>query len=96
MGKPVLTLKGDSFLSRVGETIAQHAGATDWIAEDQEDYLAKAVAYTSNIDQLTAVSSTLRDRVLASPLFDAVAMAGYFEDAMWGMWADYTNSPVTS
>ena len=87
MGKPVLTMKGDSFLSRIGETIAQHVGAFDWIAEDQEDYLAKAVAYTSNIEQLTAVSSTLRDRVLASRLFDAVAMAGYFEDAMWGMWA---------
>ncbi len=87
MGTPVLTMKGDSFLSRIGETIAQHVGTTDWIAADQEDYLAKAVAYSANLDQLAQQSSTLRDKVLASPLFDAVAMAAHFEEAMWGMWA---------
>ena len=87
MGTPVLTMKGDSFLSRIGETIAQHVGTTDWIAADQEDYLAKAVAYSANLDYLAQQSSALKDKVLASPLFDAVAMAAHFEEAMWGMWA---------
>ena len=43
MGVPVITLRGDRFLSRIGESIAHNAGLADWIAEDDDDYVAKAV-----------------------------------------------------
>jgi len=86
MGTPVLTMKGDSYLSRVGECAAQHIGAPDWIATDTDDYVAKAVAFASDVEALATWSSHLRDRTLNSPLFDAQAMAQNFEEAMWGMW----------
>ena len=88
MGTPVLTMKGDSYLSRVGECAAQHIGAPQWIANDQDDYLAKAVTFASDIGSLAAFSANLRERTLNSPLFDADSMARNIETAMWGMWRE--------
>ena len=52
MGVPVITRQGNRFLSRVGESIAQNAGLADWIAHDNDDYVAKAVAHASNLEGL--------------------------------------------
>jgi protein O-GlcNAc transferase len=86
MGVPVITKRGDRFLSHVGETIAHNAGLTDWIANDADDYVTKAVRFGSDIESLAKLRSGLRQRVLASPLFDAERFARNFEQAMWGMW----------
>ena len=86
MGVPVLTRKGARFLSHVGETIAHNAGLADWIATSDDDYVAKAIAHTSNLDELAALRHRLRPQVLASPLFDASRFARNFATAMWAMW----------
>ncbi|MGZ5859128.1 MAG: O-linked N-acetylglucosamine transferase, SPINDLY family protein, partial [Burkholderiaceae bacterium] len=86
MGVPVITLKGDRFLSHVGESIAHNAGLADWIVADDDAYVAKAVEHTSNLERLASLRSRLRQQVLASPLFDAARFARHFEDALWSMW----------
>ncbi|MDD2893502.1 MAG: tetratricopeptide repeat protein [Halothiobacillaceae bacterium] len=86
MGVPVLTKRGDRFVSHVGETVAHNAGQPDWIAADEEAYIAKAVDYASDLIRLANLRAGLRARVLASPLFDAPRFARHFEEAMWGMW----------
>jgi protein O-GlcNAc transferase len=86
MGVPVLSLQGDRFLSRTAGSIAHNAGLPDWIAADADDYVAKAVAFASDLDRLAALRANLRQQVLASPLFDAPRFARHFEDALWGMW----------
>ncbi|HEY8099803.1 MAG TPA: tetratricopeptide repeat protein [Burkholderiaceae bacterium] len=86
MGVPAITLKGDRFLSHVGESIAHNAGLADWIAADADAYVAKAVEHTSNLERLTSLRAGLRQQVLASPLFDAPRFARHFEDALWSMW----------
>lgn len=86
MGVPVLTKRGNRFLSHAGETIARNAGLSSWIAADDDDYVAKAIAFATDIEQLTKLRAGLRQQVLASPLFDAARFAGHFKEAMWGMW----------
>ena len=86
MGVPVLSLLGDRFLSLTAKSIAHHAGLPDWVADDKDDYVAKAVAFTSDLERLAALRAGLREQVLASPLFDAPRFARNFEDALWGMW----------
>lgn len=86
MGVPVITKRGDRFLSHVGETIAHNAGLSDWIAVDENDYVTKAVAYASDLGRLANLRAGLRQQVLASPIFDATRFARHFEEAMWGMW----------
>jgi predicted O-linked N-acetylglucosamine transferase (SPINDLY family) len=93
-GVPVLTRRGDRFLSHVGETIARTAGLEEWIAEDDDEYVAKAVAFAANVEALSALREALRERVLGSPLFDAARFARGFERALVTMW-DARGAPRT-
>jgi predicted O-linked N-acetylglucosamine transferase (SPINDLY family) len=99
MGAPVLSMRGDRFLSCTASSIAHNAGLSNWIAENEneDDYVRKAVAFASNLGHLATLRSVLRQQGLASPLFDAPRFARNFEDALWGMREKYTqdNSPHT-
>lgn len=86
MGVPVLSLQGDRFLSRTSASIAHNAGLPGWVAADEDDYVAKAVAFASDLECLAALRANLRQQVLASPMFDSPRFARSFEDALWGMW----------
>lgn len=87
MGVPVLTLKGDRFLSRLGESIAVNAGQAAWIAQDPADYVDKAVLLTADLHRLAGLRQALRERMPATPLFDNDRFARNFEQALLGMWA---------
>jgi predicted O-linked N-acetylglucosamine transferase (SPINDLY family) len=91
-----LSLRGDRFMSRTAESIARNAGLPDWVAADEDDYVAKAVAFASDLERLAALRAGLRQQVLVSPLFDAPRFARNFEDALWGMWQarNQNNSPT--
>lgn len=86
MGVPVLTLKGDRFLSHLGESIAHNVEHSHWIAKSQEDYVDKAIKLSANIQMLASIRRDLRKQVLKSPLFDAERFAKNFEAAMKCMW----------
>ncbi|WP_239482694.1 tetratricopeptide repeat protein [Paraburkholderia sp. C35] len=89
MGVPVLTRRGERFLSHVGESIVSTAGLPGWIAADDDDYVAKAVRFSEQRNELATLRSTLRERLLASPLCDAPRFARHLEDAFHGMWAHH-------
>lgn len=86
MGVSVLTLKGDRFLSRLGESIATNAGQTNWIAEDVSDYVNKATEFASDIQTIVNLRASLREHVLKTPLFDSRRFAKSFGDALQEMW----------
>ncbi len=89
MAVPVLTLTGDSFLSHMGESILQNAGLPDWIAADENDYVARAATHAHDLNRLVTLRSSLRQQVLASPLFDAQRFAHFFELALREMWVNW-------
>lgn len=86
MGVPVLSLKGQRFISHQGETILHNAGLTQWIANDVDEYVAKAAAFANDLPALAALRAGLRPQLLASPLCDAPRFARNFEAALRGMW----------
>jgi predicted O-linked N-acetylglucosamine transferase (SPINDLY family) len=86
MGVPVLSRTGDRFISRCGVSMDTNAGLADWIAKDDDEYVALAVKYASDLASLAALRARLRDQVLSSPLFDAPRFARNFETALWEMW----------
>ncbi len=91
MGVPVITRRGDRFLSHIGESIASNAGLVDWIAKNDDDYVAKSVMHTTDLERLSTIRAHLRQQVLVSPLFDASRFARHFEAALWGMWEKSQN-----
>ncbi|MGX9774269.1 O-linked N-acetylglucosamine transferase, SPINDLY family protein [Janthinobacterium aestuarii] len=86
MGLPIVTRRGECFLSHLGESVMHNAGLPDWVAAGDDDYVAIATKKAGDLAQLAALRGGLREQVLASPLYDAPRFARHFEDAMWGMW----------
>jgi protein O-GlcNAc transferase len=87
MGVPTLTLKGYSMLSRQGESLMTNAGLSDWIADNPEDYVSKAVAFTRDLSSLATLRQGLRERVQHSPLMDAPRFARHLEAALSDIWS---------
>jgi predicted O-linked N-acetylglucosamine transferase (SPINDLY family) len=86
MGVPTVTLAGDTLLSRQGVSLLNAAGLPDWVAQNEEDYVTKAVAFASDLHNLAELRAGLREQVRNSPLFDAPHFAHNFEQALWQMW----------
>jgi protein O-GlcNAc transferase len=91
MGVPTLTLAGDTLVSRQGASLLACAGLGDWIAADEDDYVARALAHAADTAGLARLRSSLRATVLASPLFDAPRFARNLEAALHGMWEQNRN-----
>lgn len=92
MGVPVLSKKGDRFVSHVGESILNNAGLASWIAENDADYVEKAVRFAGDMEMLSQLRKSLRNTVLSSPLFDARRFARNLVEAMENMWLNRTES----
>lgn len=86
MGVPTITLAGDTLLARQGASLLACAGLGDWIADNEESYIALALAHAADFERLARLRSGLREKVLVSPLFDAPLFARNLEDALRDMW----------
>ena len=69
MGVPVLTLKGFNMNSRCGESINTNLGLNDFIADNLDEYYKKSISLQDK-NKLSNLRSSLRNKVLKSPLFD--------------------------
>jgi predicted O-linked N-acetylglucosamine transferase (SPINDLY family) len=92
MGVPVLCKRGDRFLGHLCESVVRSVGLDDWIAADEDDYVAKAIGFVQDRRALAALTGTLRARVLASSLTDAPRFARTLEDAFAAMWRSYESA----
>lgn len=70
MGCPLLTKKGDTFLSRCGESININLNMKEMIAEDEQDYINKAIQLANNKEALINVRKKLLLICRSSPLFN--------------------------
>ena len=86
MGVPVITLKGDRYLFHFGESINSNLNMHDWVAKNYDEYVSKAVKFSSNLDELSKIRMNLRQIALESPVFDAPRFAEHFSKMLWGMW----------
>jgi predicted O-linked N-acetylglucosamine transferase (SPINDLY family) len=86
MGVPVVVRRGDRFLSHVGESIAHAARLSEWIAGDDDEYVAKAARFAADAQSLASLRGRLREQILHSPILDATRFARHFEAALRQMW----------
>ena len=69
-GLPVVTLRGDSFVSRVSASFLSSLGLGELIASTLEEYEAIALSLAQNRDRLAVVKRRLAEARRTSPLFD--------------------------
>jgi predicted O-linked N-acetylglucosamine transferase (SPINDLY family) len=72
---PVLTKKGNTFLSKCGESLNISLGLDEWICNDEIDYINKAIYMSKNIDKLQFVKNYLFDNRKKFKLFDSKNLA---------------------
>ena len=89
MGVPVLTKKGFKFVSRTTESIIHNLGMPDWVANDENEYVKKAIKFSTNLELLTEINKSLRQVALESPLFNSTLFAKQLNNAFWEMWNNF-------
>lgn len=92
MGVPLVTLAGDSLVSRQGAALLENLDMQDWIASDENDYVRIAKNKSADLDALAATRKTLRNRMNHSPLTNGDAFARDMEAAWRNVWQYWCNS----
>jgi predicted O-linked N-acetylglucosamine transferase (SPINDLY family) len=92
-GVPVLTLRGNRHAGRMVASVLTQVGLTDWIADNPEDFVAKALRFANDRDLLTELRTGLRGRMQRSPLCDGKAFTRHLEDAYRTMWRTWLSDP---
>lgn len=86
MGVPTVTLPAHTVPGRSGLTAMSHAGLTQCIAVDEDDYVRKAIALASDLPALAALRTDMRRRCAASPMFQPERIAESMNTALRTMW----------
>ena len=93
MGVPVVSLAGETFISRMSGSILHHAGLGDLAVDTPEAYVASARDLAGDLARLRTLRANLRDRMVASPLCNAPDYARSVETAYRDMWRKWCAEP---
>ncbi len=88
-GIPVITLPGNTPVSRAGLSLLSTVGLTELVASSEEDYVRIAVDLANDLSKLIELRATLRARLQASPLMDAPRFARNVETAYRTIWREW-------
>jgi len=86
MGVPTLTLAGETVPGRSGATAMSHAGLEFFVAADEQDFVRRGMALANDIPVLAELRATMRERCLASPMFQPDVIAHSVSRALRTMW----------
>ena len=89
VGVPVITLKGNHFVSRMSSSSLSAIGLPELITTKLEDYESLAVSLALNPDKLNAICRKLAANRLTEPLFDTPRFVKNLETAFKKMWNIY-------
>ncbi|WP_052408659.1 O-linked N-acetylglucosamine transferase family protein [Paraburkholderia acidipaludis] len=97
MGLPTVTLPSHTVPGRSGLTAMSHAGLTQCVATDEDDYVRKAVALASDLPALAALRTGMRERCAGTPMFQPERIAESVSRALRTMWRRWcANLPAES
>lgn len=85
MGTPVITLCGETHVSRVGVSLLQTVGCPELIARTADDYVEKAVELAFDSGRLEYLREELRGMMALSALMDWPGVTRELEEAFEGM-----------
>lgn len=89
MGVPVITKLGKSAGGRVGGAIVKAIGLHDWVAENDDDYIAIARRFASAPSELAAIRAALPAMVANSDAGNCERYTRLVEEGYRQFWRDY-------
>lgn len=91
MGVPVITLEGERHASRVGKSILTNIGLEDFIAQNYIEYVEIGKKLSNNINKLTDLRFTMRERLKKSVIMDYKKFTRDLENlyrTVWNIWCE--------
>ncbi|MBM3349389.1 MAG: tetratricopeptide repeat protein [Betaproteobacteria bacterium] len=88
-GLPVLTLSGQSFVSRMGASLLNNIGIPELITTNQNDYESLAVDLALNPKKLAEIKQKLSQNRLVKPLFNSKLFTKNLESAFLRVYERY-------
>ena len=88
MGVPVVVLAGQSHVSRVGVSLLNAVGVTDWVARSHQEYARIAIRMARDAAGLASLRAGLRSRMRRSPLTHSASFTRELERAYLRMWKE--------
>jgi predicted O-linked N-acetylglucosamine transferase (SPINDLY family) len=92
MGVPVVSLVGNTAVSRAGSTLLTNAGLEKLVAHSADQYVELAAGLMRDAGGLAALRGQLRERLESSPVMDARQFARDLEAAfvtVWRAWCEH-------
>ena len=88
MGVPVITLRGQHYVSRMAHSVLCAAGLSDWSFEDRDDFIAMCLrqAQPERLQWLRANRGYWRQQVQESPLGDAKNLMANLESTFESLY----------
>jgi protein O-GlcNAc transferase len=88
-GVPMVSLAGRRYVSRLGASVLSNLNLTKLLAQSVDEYVEIAVGLAGDLPRLRELRSTMRERMLASPLMDYPTFARKMESAYRSMWCTW-------
>lgn len=97
MGVPVVVKEGQNFVSRMGASFMRAAGLPEWVAADDDAYVAIAARMAADRQALLALKQGLRKRLLTVPAWDIDRYTRDWTAALREMWRSHCeDAPMSS
>ena len=87
MGVPVITLKGNDFLSRNSENILINSNLKKYVANNKKEYKKIAIQVSKSINQLN--KKDIRGQFIESPIMDEKSFTRELELNLLKIWNKY-------
>jgi len=95
MGVPVVTLEGQTPISRQSKAFLHTIGCQEWVASSPESYVEIASLLASDRKSLSEKRSNLRQLMANSPLCDSAMFTLHLENAYRHMWQTWCADAAT-
>ena len=96
MGVPVVSLRGNCFVSRIGESVLMNLGLKECVANTEDAYVAAAASLAADLPRLAGLRSQLRSLLLNSPVCDGAGFTRDLEAAFRAMWKSWCQTQSRS
>ena len=89
MGLPVLTLKGNSFNSRMAASVINAVNLPELITSTQKEYESLAIELATHPEKLKSIKEKLIKNLPTAPLYDTPLFTRHLESAYLTMYDRY-------
>ena len=89
MGLPVLTLRGNSFASRMAASVISAINLPELITDTREEYESLAIELATNAKKFKVIKAKLKENLLTAPLYDTAKFTENLESVYKVMYQRY-------